>query len=77
MTTEQQRKTEQGHPITGWRTWERPRPDANEWGEASAGNRPKDYAYALWKQLWHSDAETEFGELLKETRKCGYDGEIV
>lgn len=76
MTTEQ-RKMEQGHPITGWRTWERPRREADEWEEASADSRPRPLAYALWLQLWHSDADSEFGRMLKETRRPGYDGEIT
>ena len=56
---------------------ERPRPDATEWEEVSANGRPRGLAYALWLQLWHWDAETEWGDLLKETRHPGYDGEVV
>lgn len=56
---------------------ERPRPDATEWEEASAHNRSKGLAYALWLQLWHWDAETVWGDLLKETRQPGYDGEMA
>lgn len=55
---------------------ERPRASATEWEEASANSRPRGLAYALWLQLWHWDAETVWGDLLKETRNCGYDGEI-
>jgi len=55
---------------------ERPRASATEWEEASANGRPRGLAYALWLQLWHWDAETVWGDLLKETRNCGYDGEI-
>ena len=36
----------------------------------------KRLAYALWLQLWHSDADDEWGLLLKESRRTGYDGEI-
>lgn len=54
----------------------RPRASATEWEEASANGRPRGLAYALWLQLWHWDAETVWGDLLKETRNCGYDGEI-
>ena len=55
---------------------ERPHASATEWEEASANGRPRGLAYALWLQLWHWDAETVWGDLLKETRNCGYDGEI-
>lgn len=42
---------------------ERPRPDATEWEEASTNGRPRGLAYALWLQLWHWDAETEWGDI--------------
>ncbi len=56
---------------------DRPRADSMEWEEASAGSKPHRQSYALWLQLWHTDDHSEWGDLLKETRKVGYDGEII
>jgi hypothetical protein len=48
-----------------------------EWERAEAGsNGVNGLAYAKWKQLWHTDSGCEFGEMLKETRRTGYDGEL-
>ena len=55
----------------------RPRDDMKEWEESVASSGGvKRLAYAIWKQLWHSDSDCEFGALMKEARKPGYDGEI-
>lgn len=55
----------------------RPRPDATEWEEALSAGVNQDNAYALWRQLWHSDAPTSWGDLLKETRTMGYEGTLT
>ena len=55
----------------------RPRKDMREWEEALASSGgTKALAYAIWKQLWHSDSDCEFGRLMKEARSIRYDGEI-
>jgi hypothetical protein len=55
----------------------RPCHDMKEWERAEAGsNGVNGLAYAKWKQLWHTDSKCEFGEMLKETRRQGYDGEL-
>ena len=59
------------------RNWDRPRADMMEWEECSAASRGvRRLAYALWLQLWHWDAEDIWGDLLIETRRPGYDGEL-
>jgi hypothetical protein len=55
---------------------DRPRSDMKEWDEAKAASYHKRMQYALWVQLWHYDARGAWGDLLAETRKPGYDGEI-
>lgn len=47
-----------------------------EWEEASSAASGR-MAYALWLMLWHTDSKCEFGDLLRETRSAGYDGELV
>lgn len=54
----------------------RPRQDMMEWEEASSAASGR-MAYALWLMLWHTDSKCEFGDLLRETRSAGYDGELV
>ena len=55
----------------------RPRKDMLEWEEAEAASGGiRRLAYALWLQLWHRDEKGEWGALMKESRRSGYDGEI-
>ena len=58
--------------------WNRPRADMKEWDEASSASPllPR-LAFALWRMLWHIDAEDQWGRMLAETRKIGYDGELM
>ncbi len=59
------------------RSWDRPRADAMEWEECiAASGGLREAAYALWLQLWHSNADSAWGDLLKETRLPGYDGSL-
>ena len=61
------------------RNWDRPRRDMKEWDEcvAATAGKPKRLTYALWMMLWHWDSECKFGAMLAETRRVGYDGELV
>lgn len=54
----------------------RPRNDMKEWEECSAAASGR-MAFALWLMLWHTDSHDEFGDLLRETRAPGYDGELL
>lgn len=59
------------------RNWDRPRVDMKEWEECSAAARGvQRLAYALWLQLWHTDARDKWGDLMREVRAPGYDGEL-
>lgn len=55
----------------------RPRDSMMEWEEADASSTIPRVKYTRWVQLWHYDTEDEFGDLTKETRKMGYDGELI
>lgn len=54
----------------------RPRSDMKEWDECEASAGECRLAYALWLQLWHLDEDGAFGQMLSESRKPGYDGEV-
>ena len=61
------------------RNWDRPRADGKEWDECVAATEgySRRFTYALWLMLWHWDSEDEYGDMFKEIRRVGYDGELM